>query len=276
MKKNILFIFLFLITTSKVAAIVFDGDYIIDKPLKENLCAITFDDGPTRYTPYLLDLLEQYNIKATFFMLGKNAELYKDIVKRAINEGHEVESHSYSHPNLKRLSIEKITEEIKRTKDILISLGANPKYFRPPYGIYDDNVLNILKDHDLSLILWSVDSKDWKRLPIDYASLLNTKGFSYQKGDLRGIFLFHDNHKKTVEDLPRIIRDLRAGGCQRFVTVSEYLEDILDPQEHLMAMFPAGSTPIPLARTSTPWSEENKNLVSREPVFEVFISKRSH
>lgn len=268
---------------------VVDGNVIMDQPMRENLCALTFDDGPSVNTPHLLDMLEEYGIPATFFLLGNQAERHPDIVKRIIAEGHEVGNHSYSHPNLRVVSPARKEEELRRTDTILRNLGASPQFMRPPYGSYDAYTEKVAAGLGLSLMLWSMDSRDWQRLPDNYATLRNNRGTVYAPGTLRGIFLFHDSHKRTVDDLPRIIRDLRAGGCQRFVTVSDYLEGLMDPEPGLLMTrvkrpaqgieepsmvarhqvegvhlseelppqsFPAGSADIPLARSSTPWQLE--------------------
>ena len=265
---------------------VVEGNVIMDQPMRENLCALTFDDGPSINTPHLLDMLGEYGIPATFFMLGNQAERHPDIVKRVIAEGHEVGNHSYSHPNLRVVSLARKEEELRRTDTILRNLGASPQFMRPPYGSYDASTEKVAASLGLSLMLWSMDSRDWQRLPDNYATLRNNRGTVYAPGTLRGIFLFHDSHKRTVDDLPRIIRDLRAGGCQRFVTVSDYLEGLMDPEPGLLMTrvkrgapgmdeppmvarhqvegvhqseelpphsFPAGSADIPLARSSTPW-----------------------
>ena len=265
---------------------VVEGNVIMDQPMRENLCALTFDDGPSINTPHLLDMLEEYGIPATFFMLGSQAERHPDIVKRVIAEGHEVGNHSYSHPNLRVVSLARKEEELRRTDTILRNLGASPQFMRPPYGSYDASTEKVAASLGLSLMLWSMDSRDWQRLPDNYATLRNNRGTVYAPGTLRGIFLFHDSHKRTVDDLPRIIRDLRAGGCQRFVTVTDYLEGLMDPEPGLLMTrvkrgapgmdeppmvarhqvegvhqseelpphsFPAGSADIPLARSSTPW-----------------------
>ena len=265
---------------------VVEGNVIMDQPMRENLCALTFDDGPSINTPHLLDMLEEYGIPATFFMLGNQAERHPDIVKRVIAEGHEVGNHSYSHPNLRVVSLARKEEELRRTDTILRNLGASPQFVRPPYGSYDASTEKVAASLGLSLMLWSMDSRDWQRLPDNYATLRNNRGTVYAPGTLRGIFLFHDSHKRTVDDLPRIIRDLRAGGCQRFVTVTDYLEGLMDPEPGLLMTrvkrgapgmdeppmvarhqvegvhqseelpphsFPAGSADIPLARSSTPW-----------------------
>lgn len=275
-----------ILAAESLRARVLDGGSIMDQRMNENLCAITFDDGPSRNTPQLLSLLDQYGIPATFFLLGKQAELHPDLVRRIVAEGHEVGNHSFSHPNLRLLPPERKIEEIRRTDAILRSLGAAPLFLRPPYGAFDGHTVEAADALGLSVVLWSVDSRDWRRLPADYAKLRNTRGYAYAPGMLRGVFLFHDTHKSTVEDLPRIIRELRAGGCQRFVTVSEYLQGVLDPEPALLMTrrslrkspdrmplaarhemegveqsaemppaqsWPAGSGPVPLARSSRPW-----------------------
>ena len=193
-----------LLAAQSVLARVVDGNNIMDQRMSENLCAITFDDGPSRNTPQLLDMLDQYGIPATFFLLGKQAELHPDIVRRIVAEGHEIGNHSYSHPNLRLLSSERKDEEIRRTDAILRSLGATPLFLRPPYGAFDHNTVETAESLGLSVVLWSLDSRDWKGLPPDYAKLRSTRGYAYPTGSLRGIFLFHDTHKSTVDDLPRL------------------------------------------------------------------------
>lgn len=241
---------------------VVDGGVIMDQHMRENLCALTFDDGPSTNTPQLLDMLSEYGIPATFFLLGKQAERYPDLVRRILAEGHEVGNHSYSHPNLRLLSPANKAYEIARTDTILRSLGANPTFLRPPYGSYDNYTVTAAEELGLSIMLWSLDSRDWKSLPANYAVLRSTRGTVYAPGTLRGIFLFHDTHKRTVDDLPRIISDLRAGGCQRFVTVSDYLDGLLDPEPGMLMtrrvqpagqpgnMGPDGLTPEAMARKS--------------------------
>lgn len=263
------------------AAVVYDGTSISRQSMRENLCAITFDDGPSTNTGHLLDQLAAYGVPATFFLLGKNAALRPQMVRRIVAEGHEVGNHSWSHPKLRALNREQQREELARTDALLRELGVVPRHMRPPYGAYNEDTLAVVEELGLSVLLWSQDSHDWRRLPVNYALLPNTMGHVYATGTLRGIFLFHDTRRRTVDDLPRIIQELRAGGCQRFVTVSEYL-DLLDdappllmtrraapshsaqneempPESFPDAMMaassglPAGSTPVPMARCSHPW-----------------------
>lgn len=267
----LLFIFLL---AGEISAQVIDGNHIMDQDMGENLCALTFDDGPSPWTtPELLDLLAAYNVRATFFMLGKNAFSYPEIVRRAVEEGHEIANHSWSHPNMKRLGAESQAREIANTDEVLRSIGAVPLYFRPPYGAFDERTAEIVDKMGLSLILWSMDSYDWKRLPEDYAKINSTRGTVYDNGALRGIFLFHDIHKRTVDDLPRIIAHLKAGGCDRFVTVSEYLAGLSDAEPSLRMSrrsprsilgrdpgYALTRGPARLARCSRPWKAQNLDL----------------
>ena len=222
----------------------YQGALIDNQKMSENLCALTFDDGPGPFTGELLDMLDSYGIRATFFMLGRNASRFPDIVQRALAEGHEVENHSFSHPNMKTLGAARRIEEMGRTNEILRSLGAEPTFLRPPYGSKDSALTTQAAELGLRIITWSRDSLDWKRLPDDYSQLPDCSGRIAPKGHLRGIFLFHDIHKRTVEDLPRIVAQLKAGGCQRFVTVREYVEDFYQDYEPpvLMTRHPRADT----------------------------------
>lgn len=271
---------------------VYDGVAIMHASMQENLCVLTFDDGPSRNTPHILDVLRDHGIRASFFMLGQNIQRFPDHVRRILAEGHEVGNHSFAHPNLRRVGRDRKLSELRRTNELLRELGANPRYMRPPYGSYDADVVRINDDLGLSMILWSVDSLDWKRRPANYALLRNGDGLPFAAGGMRGIFLFHDPLKTTTADLEKIIRELRAGGCQRFVTVEEYLENILDTRPPVRMVrrpdlvedakpaepakggtpaeaeassvaaspdagvqsWPSGSAPLPMARSSRPWA----------------------
>lgn len=225
-----------------------DGNRIMDQGMYDNLCALTFDDGPGRNTPALLDMLASYGIKATFFLLGNHVRQMPDLAKRIQDEGHEIGNHSWSHPNLRTLSKDRQNEELVKTDNLLRSLGITSLYFRPPYGAFDTRTIAITNELGLDLILWSLDSNDWRSLPEDYAKLRSTRGTIYDEGTLRGIFLFHDTHKSTVDDLPRIIANLRAGGCDKFVTVSDYLAGLLDPEPALLMTRHEAEPPRPLAK----------------------------
>lgn len=281
MKKIFLSFVCAVLFSSDAAAAVVDGNRIMDQRMNENLCALTFDDGPSRNTGALLDLLHSYGIKATFFLLGQNVRVNPGMVRRMAEEGHEIGNHSWSHANLRHSSSDKIHDELVNTDTLLRSLGVTPLYMRPPYGAFDERTVNLANELGIDIMLWSLDSNDWRGLPSDYAKLRSTRGTVYDDGALRGVFLFHDTHKSTVEDLPRIIANLQAGGCDRFVTVSEYLEGIIDAEPALVMSrhapiaplakikpapktYPAGSSPVPLARCSRPWDYSDNQDRSQE------------
>lgn len=189
----------------------------------ENFCALTFDDGPSKYTGRLLDALERRGVPATFFVLGENAARFPQTLRRALQGGFEVGNHSWSHPNLHNLSVAEQEQEIKRTSDFIKSVGGKPKYFRPPYGNSDEGVLQALKKEGMVEIFWTVDSQDWNRRSSDYSRLTDGRGNPFPPGGMHGVFLFHDIQKHTVDDIDLIIDGLIEGGCDTFVTISGYL-----------------------------------------------------
>lgn len=182
--------------------------------------ALTFDDGPhPRYTPKILELLERYGVKATFFMIGKNVSLYPELARCVAEKGHEIGSHTYSHPHMLRLSSKALLEEIKDTERILSQLGLPmPTLFRPPEGYRTQEQCAVLKEAGYRVVVWSLDTHDWKNTPseeiVKYV-MRNVSG-----GD---ILLFHDyisGQNTTITALEQIIPMLLADGY-RFVSVSE-------------------------------------------------------
>jgi peptidoglycan-N-acetylglucosamine deacetylase len=187
-----------------------DGPYI----------AMTFDDGPSpETTPRLLDILKQRNIKATFFMIGQNAERNPAIVKRILAEGHEIGNHSWTHPQLSKLADDRVTEEINKTQNaIKDASGYTPVLMRPPYGAITARQKEwIEKQFGLSVIIWSVDPFDWKR---PGASVIEQRILSGARPG--AIVLSHDIHKQTVDAMPATLDALAAKGF-KFVTVSQLI-----------------------------------------------------
>ncbi|MDR3640257.1 MAG: polysaccharide deacetylase family protein [Humidesulfovibrio sp.] len=182
-------------------------------------CAITFDDGPNKHTAELLDILKGRGIHATFFVLGENVEKEPDLVRRMAQEGHEVDNHSFDHPKLRALNAQQQWEEIEHTERLLKGLGVVPKFFRPPYGSYNAETVRDAARDNLVLVLWSVDSLDWK-----YRTVHDIEAHVVPKtpSTARGIFLFHDIHETTVTAMPDILDKLAKSGCS-FVTLSQWL-----------------------------------------------------
>ena len=178
--------------------------------------ALTFDDGPGPYTAKLLDTLKQQNVRATFFVVGKNAQADPDLVKREAAEGHEVENHSMSHPDLAKESKAGLTEQIDGTNDIVKQLtGVTPRYLRPPYGATDGQVAAHVKKLGMTQIFWGIDAFDWKHPDASYVA-----DQIVSDAAPKGIVLLHDIHPTSVDAVPKIIEGLRAKGYT-FVTVSE-------------------------------------------------------
>jgi peptidoglycan-N-acetylglucosamine deacetylase len=182
--------------------------------------AMTFDDGPSaENTPRLLEILKQRNIKATFFLIGQNAAANPDIVRRILAEGHEVGNHSWTHPQLSKLSDDRVTAEITKTQDaIKDASGYTPTLLRPPYGAITPRQREwIANQFGLNIILWSVDPFDWKR---PGASVITQRILSQVRPG--AIILSHDIHKQTVDAMPATLDALIAKGY-KFVTVSQLI-----------------------------------------------------
>ncbi|MDF2650245.1 MAG: polysaccharide deacetylase family protein, partial [Paenibacillus sp.] len=136
---------------------------------QEKKVALTFDDGPdTRFTPKVLDALKASQVKATFFVLGVQANAHPDIIRRIAKEGHVIGNHSYSHANLPKLTADKFQSQIISTESVLQGLiGYAPKLIRPPYGAINEEQVRWIADHHYLIVNWNVDSLDWKSLNSD-------------------------------------------------------------------------------------------------------------
>ena len=179
----------------------------------KKMVALTFDDGPGRYTQEIVDCLKKNDAKATFFVLGCNVDAYQKSMKNADKIGCEIASHTYNHKNLTRLSAAEIRKEVKDTDaKIKKVIGKNPTLLRTPGGSFNSTVReNVGKP----IILWSIDTLDWKTRNRDktISAVVN----NVQDGD---IVLMHDIHKPTKEAALILIPRLKKMGYQ-MVTVSE-------------------------------------------------------
>jgi len=186
----------------------------------EPYIALTFDDGPSAtLTPKLLDLLAAHHIKATFFVIGENVAEHPEIVARAAREGHEIATHSWSHPNLGKMSGDNVRSQLQRTDDaIQNATGKRPTLMRPPYGSITAREKRWIHDEfGYQIILWDVDPYDWKRP--GPAVVRNRILKETQPGS---IVLSHDIHPGTIEAMPSTFDALEAKGF-KFVTVSELI-----------------------------------------------------
>lgn len=184
---------------------------ILGYELPPKCLSLTFDDGPSEKTPGVLDMLSEFNIRGTFFVLGKNVAGRENTVREIRRRGHEVGHHAWSHKPLPSLSDKEIAEEFEKTRAILKTCIADPStLFRAPYGQRDLRVLAIAKAGGERHILWNIDSRDWNRSLSDDAvservlrlSLLNDGG----------VILFHDTLERAQRVLPIVLEFLKQEG----------------------------------------------------------------
>lgn len=171
---------------------------------------LTFDDGPNSiYHPMILDILKSYNIKATFFLVGQNAQRDSGIAKRTFGEGHIVGNHSLTHSFLPNLASSAIFKELQATDDILKPFNGSLdiSFFRPPYGGVNLAVKQTSENLHLKMFLWDVDPRDWSEP--ETGELVNrVVSNTFPGADI----LMHSNHLATVKALPKIIEALRSQG----------------------------------------------------------------
>ena len=188
--------------------------------------ALTFDDGPGRYTEELLDVLRAKQTKATFYVLGQQIAKYPQTTKRIVADGHTLGNHTYHHPDLATLSPDEAFLEISRTQELIHeTTGRYPLTYRPPFGSKRS-----FEQYPLDQVLWSQDTLDWRVRNSDAVVKRATENI-----EAGSIVLLHDTYPETVTAVPRIIDALRARG---FVLVT--VEDLL-----------AGETYTPQSRTIT-------------------------
>ncbi|HWB03435.1 MAG TPA: polysaccharide deacetylase family protein [Verrucomicrobiales bacterium] len=189
-------------------------------PAQGQFIAMTFDDGPVpANTPRLLDMLKSRGIRATFFVVGRNAQAYPNIIRRIIADGHEIANHTWTHPWLSKMSDAGVRSELQRSHDALFSLtGIAPRMYRPPYGAISARQKQwIMSEFGYPTILWSVDPEDWRTRS---ASMTHNRIVSQTRPG--AIILVHDIHASSIDAMPSTLDDLLAKGF-RFVTVSQLI-----------------------------------------------------
>jgi peptidoglycan/xylan/chitin deacetylase (PgdA/CDA1 family) len=219
-----------------------DGPYI----------AMTFDDGPSAtLTPKLLDLLATHHIKATFFVIGENVAEHPDIVARAAREGHEIANHSWSHPNLAKMSDEGVRRQLWQTDEAIKSAtGTRPTLLRPPYGSITEREKRWIHDEfGYQIVLWDVDPYDWKR-----PGPTVVRNRILQETRPGSIVLSHDIHPGTIEAMPSTFDALQAKGF-KFITVSELIRaTVVEPSPTSPSTSTSDRAAIPLSPSPSPAS----------------------
>lgn len=191
--------------------------YCVDKDQK--ICAMSFDAAwGAEDTPVLIKILDDYDVKTTFFVVGDWVDKYPDAVKALSDAGHEIMNHSDTHPHMTSLTKEKMIKEVTHCNNKIKSItGVEPILFRPPYGDYNNDVVSNLRELGMYTIQWDVDSLDWKDLsPQAITERVTSK---VKPGS---IILFHNAAKNTPEALPMILEYLKQNEY-KIVPVSQII-----------------------------------------------------
>lgn len=224
----ILAISIFIITKNKNYSVMNVFSVTRELPIysverNDNKIAISFDAAyGDEYTQDILDTLDKYNIKSTFFLVKFWMDKFPHQVKEIHKRGHEIGNHSATHPNMSQLSREEIAKELNDTGALIYELtNEKPFLFRPPYGDYNDAVIEVARENGYHTIQWDIDSLDWKELGVQPVVDRVVRNI-----DSGSIVLFHNNAKYIKEYLPLVIERLIEKGYE-IVPVSEliYMED---------------------------------------------------
>ena len=206
----------------------FYGPVCAQVQTKQKIVALTFDDGPySPYTEQILDVLQEHGIQATFFLVGSNAEKHSELVKRIVEQGHQIGNHTYTHVDLLKLDRSAALTEIDRTNTVLkAAVGFAPHVVRPPHGFRDPAIMDVMANRGLAVVEWSVMSKDWTNPGTE--AIVDRTVSKVKNGS---VILLHDgdgiaakaDRSQTVAATRKIIEQLQAKGY-RFVTVDEILQ----------------------------------------------------
>jgi peptidoglycan-N-acetylglucosamine deacetylase len=190
---------------------------------RQKVVALTFDGGPSGYTPKIERILQRKDVRATFFWVGSRTFGWEKVVRRISDKGYEIANHSWFHDDLTTLSADAVRRDLARTNRRLARLtGERPSLFRPPYGAVNEQVRGVAADLGLRTVSWDADSLDWTSPGCE--EIVQLVARRVRPGS---IVLLHDgggNRRQTTCALPRIIRNLRSRGY-RFVTTSQALKE---------------------------------------------------
>ena len=192
------------------------------EPPRRPLVALTFDDGPSEYTEMILDILEYYNVRATFCVLGNRIHHRPETLVRTLELGSEIVGHSWNHSNFANLNNSGIQSQISRASTAIEEATgqAPPPIFRAPYGITNNRAVNVARDMGYSILNWSVDPKDWYNRDAQaiYENIMNRVADG-------SIVLLHDIRMYTVDAVALVVPRLLEEGFM-LVTASELIEDL--------------------------------------------------
>lgn len=213
-------------STHHLFAKKYKNSYIIHGQGTAKRVALTFDDGPSVFTKQILAILSRNHVKATFFIIGKNAKETPDLVYQIHQQGHLIANHSWNHSDLALIAstTQFWQHQIQPTNAVISKItGTQPSLYRPPFGHVTDQQIQVLNNNNIKTIIWSVDSQDWNdnTNTVDHIIDLATSPQTTQP-----IILMHDgggNRQHTVDALEKIITYYRNNNYQ-FVTVDELIQ----------------------------------------------------
>ena len=174
--------------------------------------ALTFDDGPGPYTPQVLAELRSLHVRATFFVIGRNVRQSPDTVRALRDAGMVVGNHSWSHPNLTKLSLARQRAQVLRTQDLLeVIIGQRPRFFRPPMWAWNRTTARAIAEEGMVGVLFSVDTRDWSRPGV---TAIVRQALTAHDGQIIALHDAGGDREETVQALPLIVKGLRARGLE--------------------------------------------------------------
>ena len=235
-KRKVVYFTILMLIIASLLTVKFDGNTLASVYFNENFklypiyrvqtdsknVAITFDAAwGADKTEQILEVLEEFNVKATFFLVGMWVEKYETETLKIHEAGHEIGSHSNTHPDMTKLSVTQIDQELKYTNELIQKVTSlTPKLFRPPYGAYNNTLIERLKNLNMTGIQWDVDTLDWKGY--NPSQVINRVNKNVQNGS---IILCHNNAEHVVDNTRLILTTLLNKGYN-FVTVGELVKDV--------------------------------------------------
>lgn len=227
-----------LVAVSAVYAVHTDSAEVVARKRELPVYSVDRDDGKIAIsfdaawggdkTEKILDILDAYGVKTTFFLVDTWTQKYPELVKEIVRRGHEIGNHSTTHPQMSKISAEQMRKELSVMADHLEAVtGQRPALFRPPYGDYNNQVILTAREEGYVPVQWSVDSLDWKNRGAE--DIVSRATRSTRSGD---IVLFHNDAKYILDALPAVLGHYREQGLTA-VKVSELLlpgETTIDPQ----------------------------------------------
>lgn len=203
----------------------FYGGIVTDVKTKEKVVALTFDDGPTEKTDEILKVLDDANVKATFFLTGREIDENMEAARKIVDAGHEIGNHTYSHERMIFKSLDTVKSEIERTDALIREAGYEGTIqFRPPNGKKFLTLPYYLDKHNRKTILWNIEPDSYPEIASDSNKIVEHVTENVEPGSIILLHVMYESRKESAESVEGIIKNLKEEGYS-FKTVSELLGD---------------------------------------------------